>query len=377
LWDARRAGVDAERAWRGRLAEYMRSYPEQAREFMRRMQGELPDDFAETVRRLMTRTQRTAAAVATRKASQDVIEAFAPALPELLGGSADLAASNLTKWSGSRAVTRETSGNYINYGVREFGMAAIMNGLALHGGFIPYGGTFLTFSDYCRNAVRMAALMSIRSIFVFTHDSIGLGEDGPTHQPVEHLASLRLIPNLDVWRPCDTTESVVAWAAAIERTGGPTSLVFSRQTLPFQSRALQQTDNIRRGGYILVEPESEPRAVIIATGSEIALAVEAQKLLAQNGLPVRVVSMPSTNVFDRQDTLYHDLVLPRALPCVAVEAGVPDLWRKYVGRSGAVIGIDRFGESAPASDLFRYFEFTPERVVEVVTALIARHVAAN
>jgi transketolase len=250
-------------------------------------------------------------------------------------------------------------------------MAAVMNGLALHGGFIPYGGTFLTFSDYCRNALRMAALMGIRSVFVFTHDSIGLGEDGPTHQPIEHLATLRLIPNMDVWRPCDTMESVVAWTSAIERTNGPTSLVFSRQNLPFQARGVEEIDNIRRGGYVLVEPEREPQAVIIATGSEVAIAVEAQQALAAKGISVRVVSMPSTTVFDRQDPVYRDHVLPPTLPSVAVEAGVPDLWRKYVGRSGAVIGIDRFGESAPAADLFRYFDLVPERVVEVVTNLLA------
>jgi transketolase len=291
-------------------------------------------------------------------------------LPELIGGSADLASSNLTLWSGSRAVTSAGGGNYLYYGVREFGMAAVMNGLTLHGGFIPYGGTFLTFSDYARNALRMAALMRIRSIFVFTHDSIGLGEDGPTHQPIEHVATLRLIPNMDVWRPCDTVETVAAWSAAIERTTGPTSLVLSRQNLPFQTRAPEEIANIQRGGYVLVEPEGEAQAIVIATGSEVSLAVEAQKSLADEGIRVRVVSMPSTTVFDRQDFAYREQVLPAGLPCVAVEAGVPDIWRKYVGRSGAVVGIDHFGESAPAGELMRYFGFVPERVVEAVKSVL-------
>lgn len=372
MWDARHAGAIAEQAWDRRFVAYAKSYPGQACEFARRMRGELPDDFSENVQKLMARIQTKAVTMATRKASQEAIEAIAPALPELIGGSADLTGSNLTNWSGSRTVTASTGGNYLSYGVREFGMAAVMNGLALHGGFIPYGGTFLTFSDYCRNALRMAALMGVRSVFVFTHDSIGLGEDGPTHQPIEHLATLRLIPNMDVWRPCDTLETVVAWTSAIERASGPTSLVFSRQNLSFQTRLAAEMDNIRRGGYILAEPDTEPRAVIIATGSEVAIAIQAQKTLAANGIPARVVSMPSTTVFDRQDLVYRDHVLPPTLPGVAIEAGVPDIWRKYVGRSGAVIGIDRFGESAPAADLFRYFDIVPERVVEVVTAMLAR-----
>lgn len=371
LWDARSAGADAEDAWRRKLADYAKAQPHLSQEFERRARGELPQEFSEHIRQLMTRTNAKAATVATRKASQEAIEGIAPVLPELIGGSADLASSNLTLWSGSRAVTSTNGGNYLYYGVREFGMAAVMNGLALHGGFIPYGGTFLTFSDYCRNALRMAALMHIRSIFVFTHDSIGLGEDGPTHQPIEHVATLRLIPNMDVWRPCDTVETLLAWAAAVERSNGPTSLILSRQNLPFQSRQPDAIDNIRRGGYALVEPEGEePRAVIIATGSEVALAVEAQKKLAGEGIPVRVVSMPSTTVFDRQEVSYRERVLPANVPCVAVEAGVPDIWRKYVGRSGAVIGIDRFGESAPAADLMRYFEFVPERVVEAVKSVL-------
>jgi len=328
--------------------------------------------FEAHVDALMARVKEKAETIATRKASQNAIEALAPLLPELVGGSADLAGSNLTLWSGSRPITRDSGGNYLYYGVREFGMSAIMNGITLHGGFIPYGGTFLTFSDYCRNALRMAALMRIGSIFVFTHDSIGLGEDGPTHQPVEHAAALRLMPNMDLWRPCDSKESVVAWAAAIERRDGPTSLLFSRQNLPFQLRSSQEVANIRRGAYVLAEPDTAPHAVIVATGSEVPLAVEARKRLEQDGIPVRVVSMPSTNVFDRQDEAYRDRVLPPELPCVAVEAGVSDFWRKYVGRSGAVVGIDRFGESAPAGELFRHFGFTPERVVDAVKAVLAR-----
>jgi len=371
-WDARGQGAVYESNWMRSFAEYARNYPAEAREFERRMRGELPAGFAQRVRELMAVAKKKAQTVATRKASQDAIEGIAPILPELIGGSADLAGSNLTLWSGSRAITAQSGGNYLYYGVREFGMAAIMNGIALHGGFVPYGGTFLTFSDYCRSALRMAALMRIGTIFVFTHDSIGLGEDGPTHQPIEHLATLRLMPNMDVWRPCDSKESIVAWAAAIERRDGPTSLVFSRQGLPFQLRPSAEVENIRRGAYVLVEPDSEPRAVIIATGSEVALAVNAQRLLAQAGIPVRVVSMPSTTVFDRQEESYRDRVLAPQLPCVAVEAGVSDGWRKYVGRSGAVIGIDRYGESAPAGDLFRFFGFTPERVAEAVTSALAR-----
>jgi transketolase len=371
-WDARGQGAVYESNWMRSFAEYARNYPAEAREFERRMKGELPAGFAQRVRELMVAAKTKAQTVATRKASQDAIEGIAPILPELIGGSADLAGSNLTLWSGSRAITARSGGNYLYYGVREFGMAAIMNGIALHGGFLPYGGTFLTFSDYCRSALRMAALMRIGTIFVFTHDSIGLGEDGPTHQPIEHMAALRLMPNMDVWRPCDTKESIVAWAAAIERRDGPTSLVFSRQSLPFQLRPSEEVENIRRGAYVLVEPDSEPHAVIIATGSEVPLAVQAHKLLAQAGIAVRVVSMPSTTVFDRQEEAYRERVLPPELPCVAVEAGVSDFWRKYVGRSGAVVGIDRYGESAPAGDLFRFFGFTPERVAEAVTSTLAR-----
>jgi transketolase len=370
-WDAREGGGLAESSWNTLLGQYTRAYPAEARELQRRLAGDLPADFASRVQLLTDEVREKAATIASRKASQDVIEALAPGLPELLGGSADLAGSNLTMWSGSRPVGTN-GGNYIHYGVREFGMAAIMNGIALHGGFIPYGGTFLTFSDYCRNALRMAALMRIRSIFVFTHDSIGLGEDGPTHQAVEQVASLRLIPNMDVWRPCDAEESVVAWSAALERRDGPSCLIFSRQNLPFQRRSPQVAANIARGGYVLVEPPTLARAAIVATGSEVGLAVEAQKLLSQVGIPVRVVSMASTSVFDGQPQDYRDSVLPPQLPCVAVEAGSPDLWRKYVGRSGAVIGMRTFGESAPAGELFKHFGFTAGHVVEAVKSMLDR-----
>jgi transketolase len=369
-WDAREAGASSEGAWRLRFSQYLEAYPNEGHELQRRWSGELPDAFSGRVVDLLAKVREKGQSIATRKASQDTIEGLAPVLPELLGGSADLAGSNLTLWSGSRAVARNTSGNYIHYGVREFGMAAIMNGVALHGGFIPYGGTFLTFSDYCRNALRMAAVMKIRSIFVFTHDSIGLGEDGPTHQPIEHLASLRLIPNLDVWRPCDTEETLVAWVAALERREGPTCLVFSRQNLPFQRRASEMATSIHLGGYVLVEPPDEPHAIIVATGSEVGMAVEAQRLLMKERVPVRVVSMPSTTVFDRQDAHYRNSVLPPLLPCVAVEAGSSDLWHKYVGRTGAVVGIDRFGESAPAGELFKLFGFTAERVAKAVMGVL-------
>jgi transketolase len=290
-----------------------------------------------------------------------------PALPELFGGSADLSGSNLTMAKTSHVVGREGGGNYVFYGVREFGMCAVMNGIALHGGFIPYGGTFLVFSDYARNALRMAALMKIRVVYVFTHDSIGLGEDGPTHQPVEHAASLRLIPNMDVWRPCDAAESAVAWRAALERTKGPTALLLSRQNLPFAKRA--SDDGIEKGGYVLSDA-ADPRAVILATGSEVQLALGAQKLLADAGIAVRVVSMPSTTVFDRQPEDYRRSVLPEGLPRVAVEAGVTALWRKYVGTDGAVVGLDRFGESAPAGDLFKHFGFTAENVAKAARSVI-------
>ena len=370
-WDARAAGAQAEGAWNEKFAAYREKYPELAAEFRRRMAGELPGGWAAHCEKLLAQVVAKAETIATRKASQNAIEALGPLLPEFVGGSADLAGSNLTLWSGSRAIGRSEGGNYLHYGVREFGMAAIMNGLALHGGIIPYGGTFLVFSDYARNALRIAALMKIRAVYVFTHDSIGLGEDGPTHQPVEHAASLRLIPNMDVWRPCDTTESLAAWIAAVERRDGPSSLLFSRQNLPFQARTAEQTAGIRRGGYVLAEAAGgAPRAVIIATGSEVALALEAQKLLAGRGVPVRVVSMPSTNVFDRQDAAWRESVLPRGVPRVAVEAGVSDFWRKYVGLEGGVVGLDRFGESAPAGQLFKHFGFTPENVARTVESVL-------
>jgi len=375
-WDAKAKGAALEAGWNTRFAAYAAEFPELAAEFTRRMAGELPANWAAHVESVLARVAEKAETIATRKASQNSIEAFAPTLPELLGGSADLAGSNLTLWSGAKGVSRETGGNYVYYGVREFGMAAIANGVALHGGLIPYTATFLMFSEYARNALRMAALMKLRQIFVFTHDSIGLGEDGPTHQPVEQTATLRLIPNMDVWRPCDTTESAVAWASAIERASGPSSLAFSRQNLPFQPRTAAQTADIRRGGYVLSEAGTpsqpvSPQAIIIATGSEVALAMAARKQLADEGIAVRVVSMPSTNVFDRQDAAYRASVLPKGLPRVAVEAGVSDGWRKYVGLEGEVIGLDRFGESAPAGELFAYFGITTEAVVAAVKKVIA------
>ena len=375
-WDARAKGAAAEAEWNTRFAAYAAEFPDLAAEFTRRMAGDLPTNWAAHVESVLAKVTEKAETIATRKASQNSIEAFAPELPELLGGSADLAGSNLTLWSGAKGVSKTTGGNYVYYGVREFGMAAIANGIALHGGLIPYTATFLMFSEYARNALRMAALMKVRQIFVFTHDSIGLGEDGPTHQPVEQTASLRLIPNMDVWRPCDTTESAVAWAAAIERREGPSSLAFSRQNLPFQVRSADQVAEIRRGGYILSEAGTPPQtgkaqAVIIATGSEVALAMTAQKQLAEEGIAVRVVSMPSTNVFDRQDAAYRSAVLPAGLPRVAVEAGVTDGWYKYVGLEGAVIGVDRFGESAPAGELFKYFGITSDAVVAAVKKVLA------
>ena len=335
------------------------------------MAGNLPADWDAHVAAVLAKVTDKAETIATRKASQNSIEAYAPKLPELLGGSADLAGSNLTLWSGAKGVSKTSGGNYVYYGVREFGMAAIANGVALHGGLIPYTATFLMFSEYARNALRMAALMKIRQIFVFTHDSIGLGEDGPTHQPVEQTATLRLIPNMDVWRPCDTTESAVAWANAIERRDGPTSMCFSRQNLPFQTRTSDQVAAIRKGGYVLSEADGgKPQAVIIATGSEVALAIAAHKALSDEGVAVRVVSMPSTNVFDRQDAGYKASVLPAGLPRIAVEAGTTDGWYKYIGLEGRVIGIDRFGESAPAGELFKYFGITADAVVQAVKSVL-------
>ena len=369
-WDARPRGAALERAWRERFAAYAKAHPELAREFERRIAGELPADWRARVEALVARAAEKAETVATRKASQQAIEALAPALPELVGGSADLTGSNLTTWSGSKAVDGGGPGNYIYFGVREFAMAAIGNGLALHGGFIPYSGTFLTFSDYSRNALRMAALMRIRNIFVFTHDSIGLGEDGPTHQSVEHVSSLRLIPHMDVWRPCDTVETALAWTAAIERRDGPSTLALSRQNVPFVKRAPDAVAAIRRGGYVLADAGGAPRAVIIATGSEVGLALAAQKALSEGGIPTRVVSMPSTSVFDRQDAAWKDSVLPRGVPRVAIEAGVGDYWRKYVGLEGAVVAVDRFGESAPAGDVYKFLGIDADHLVAAVKGVV-------
>ncbi|HKC43142.1 MAG TPA: transketolase [Burkholderiales bacterium] len=372
-WDARAKGAALEDAWQERLAAYERKFPDLAAQFRRRMVGELPGVWAEHVRGLVERANAKAETVATRKASQNALEGLGPILPELFGGSADLTGSNLTMWSGSKLLNGTDHGNYLSFGVREFGMSAMANGIVLHGGFIPYVGTFLTFSDYSRNALRMAAIMKIRTIFVFSHDSIGLGEDGPTHQAIEHAATLRLIPNMDVWRPSDTVESVVAWAAAIERRDGPSALLFSRQNVPFQSRAPEAIAAIARGGYVLADSPN-PRAVIIATGSEVPLALGARAKLGEEGIAVRVVSMPCTSVFGRQAAQYREGVLPPGLPRVAVEAGVTDYWRKYTGAvdrpHGAVVGIDTFGESAPGPELFKYFGFTVENVVAAVRRVL-------
>jgi transketolase len=376
-WNARERGASAEEAWAQRYARYRAAHPELAAEFTRRMHGELPAAWSETAQAFAQAQNTKAEVVATRKASQLAIEAYAKALPELIGGSADLTWSVLTHWSGSKPVTRDTAGNYLHFGVREFAMCGIANGIALHGGLIPYMGTFLTFSDYARNALRMAAMMKLRSIFVFTHDSIGLGEDGPTHQSVEHAASLRLVPNMDVWRPCDTVETAVAWAAAIERKGGPSCLLFTRQNVPFQKRDAAQIAAIRRGGYVLADwsGAGAKRAVIIATGSEVGLAMGAREALAAEGIAARVVSMPCTSAFDRQDAAYRASVLPPGVPRIAVEAGATDGWRKYVGAvddpRAAVVGIDTFGESAPAGVLFKHFGFTVENVAATVKRVVA------
>jgi transketolase len=369
-WDQKQKGAAAEGAWNEVFAGYRAQYPELAAEFERRMKGDLPGHFEQTLADAIASTIDKKETIATRKASQNAIQALAPVLPEFLGGSADLTGSNLTNWKESIPLRSGTPGNHINYGVREFGMSAMMNGIALHGGFIPFGATFLTFSDYSRNALRMAALMKLRSLFVFTHDSIGLGEDGPTHQSVEHVSSLRLIPNLDNWRPCDTTESTVAWGEAVKRKDGPSTLIFSRQNLPFMERDAATVANIAKGGYVLRDAQN-PAAVLIATGSEVELVVKAAETLAGQGIQVRVVSMPSTDVFERQDAAYKAAVLGRGIPRVAVEAGVTDFWYKYVGLEGAVVGIDTFGESAPAPVLFKHFGFTVENVVAKVKAVLA------
>ncbi|MDE2148739.1 MAG: transketolase [Gammaproteobacteria bacterium] len=369
-WDARAKGAERHADWRRRFAAYRQAHPQLAAEFERRQSGALPADWPQRLDDVFGTALTQSKPLATRKASEAVLNAIAPPLPELFGGSADLSESNNTRWNGAAVVKPgRLCGRYLHYGVREFGMVAAMNGLALHGGLIPYGGTFLVFSDYARNAIRLSALMRLRAIYVLTHDSIGLGEDGPTHQPIEHLASLRLIPHLDLWRPASLLETTVAWAQAIGRGDGPSALVLSRQNLPVLQHVPAHVQAIARGGYVLAEAEGAPQTVILATGSEVGLAVEAQALLAREGLPVRVVSMPSTSVFDRQPASYRESVLPRHLPAVAVEAAHPDLWRKYVGRSGAVIGIDRFGESAPGDQVMAQFGFTAEHVAAAVRQL--------
>ncbi|GAB6059794.1 transketolase [Desulfonatronum parangueonense] len=371
-WDARQRGKELEDAWNAKFREYSAAYPELAAEFTRRMAGELPEGFMQTAQKFVRTTAAAAEKLATRKASQKAIEHFTPVLPELLGGSADLAASNLTKWSGAKPLAKTVwNGDYVFYGVREFGMAAIMNGIAAHGGFIPFGGTFLVFSDYSRNALRMAAMMGLRSIHVLTHDSIGVGEDGPTHQPIEHTASLRLIPNLRVWRPCDAVETSSAWAEALQRHDGPTALILSRQNLAHQERDEQAMANIRRGGYVLKDCDSIPQAIIMASGSEVDVAVEAANLLSAKGLKVRVVSIPCIELFDAQDQEYRQSVLPREVGVrLAVEAGVPESWRHLVGQDGDVLGMRRFGESAPGNQLFKHFNFTPEAAAQRLEQLL-------
>jgi len=381
-WDARPAGARAQADWQARFDAYAQAHPAEAAEFRRRMRGELPEGFAGTLQAFVEATVAKAETVATRKASQFAIAALAQALPELIGGSADLTGSNYTDWKGVAPVRAGKDGiafgRHINYGVREFGMAAIMNGMALHGGYLPFGGTFLTFSDYSRNAIRMAALMKQRVVHVFTHDSIGLGEDGPTHQSIEHASSLRLIPNLAVWRPCDTVETAVAWGQAVQRpasvgmdvrAGGPSALLLSRQNLPFVAREPEAVQAIARGGYVLSDA-ADPRAVVIATGSEVALALEAQRELAAEGIAVRVVSMPCTSAFDAQDESWRASVLPKGLPRVAVEAGCTAFWHKYVGLEGAVVGIDTYGESAPAGTLFKHFGLTAGQVAQAVKRVL-------
>ncbi|MFT5644060.1 MAG: transketolase [Janthinobacterium sp.] len=373
-WDAKEQGAVLENDWNARFASYSAKHPELAAELLRRMQGDLPQAFDGALAAAITACVDKQENIATRKASQNAIQALAPVLPEFLGGSADLTGSNLTNWKECVALRSGQPGNHINYGVREFGMSAIMNGIALHGGFIPFGATFLTFSDYSRNALRMAALMKLRSIFVFTHDSIGLGEDGPTHQSVEHISSLRLIPQLDNWRPCDSVESIVAWGCAVRRNDGPSTLIFSRQNLPYQQRTSEQITNIARGGYVLSDTGDNkvgaPQVILIATGSEVELATKAAQTLVAEGINVRVVSMPSTDVYDRQDAHYKASVLTKGVPRVAIEAGVTDFWYKYVGLEGAVVGIDTFGESAPAGTLFKHFGFTVDNVVAKVKAVL-------
>ncbi|MDR8532081.1 transketolase, partial [Serratia nevei] len=369
--DAKEAGQAKEAAWNDKFAAYAKAFPEQAAEFKRRMNGELPADWKADAKAFVEKLQANPANIASRKASQNALEAFGKVLPEFLGGSADLAPSNLTMWSGSKALNVDPAGNYIHYGVREFGMTAITNGIALHGGFLPYSATFLMFVEYARNAVRMAALMKLRNVFVYTHDSIGLGEDGPTHQPVEQLASLRVTPNMSTWRPCDQVESAVAWQYGIERNDGPTTLVFSRQNLTQQPRSAEQLANVYRGGYVLKDCAGTPDVILIATGSEVGITVEAADKLTAAGRKVRVVSMPSTDAFDKQDAAYRESVLPAAVTArVAVEAGIADYWYKYVGLNGAIVGMTTFGESAPAEQLFAEFGFTVDNVVAKAQALL-------
>uniref|UniRef100_UPI0005780D06 transketolase n=1 Tax=Serratia marcescens TaxID=615 RepID=UPI0005780D06 len=370
-WDAKEAGQAKEAVWNDKFAAYAKAFPEQAAEFKRRMNGELPADWKADAKAFVEKLQANPANIASRKASQNALEAFGKVLPEFLGGSADLAPSNLTMWSGSKALNVDPAGNYIHYGVREFGMTAITNGIALHGGFLPYSATFLMFVEYARNAVRMAALMKLRNVFVYTHDSIGLGEDGPTHQPVEQLASLRVTPNMSTWRPCDQVESAVAWQYGIERNDGPTTLVFSRQNLTQQPRTAEQLANVYRGGYVLKDCAGTPDVILIATGSEVGITVEAADKLTAAGRKVRVVSMPSTDAFDKQDAAYRESVLPAAVTArVAVEAGIADYWYKYVGLNGAIVGMTTFGESAPAEQLFAEFGFTVDNVVAKAQALL-------
>ncbi|UUM32504.1 transketolase [Vibrio japonicus] len=372
-WSAIETGAAKEAAWNEKFAAYEAAYPELAAEFKRRVNGELPAQWEEKASQIIADLQANPANIASRKASQNALEAFGALLPEFMGGSADLAPSNLTMWSGSKSLeAKDFSGNYIHYGVREFGMTAIMNGIALHGGFVPYGATFLMFMEYARNAMRMAALMKIQNIQVYTHDSIGLGEDGPTHQPVEQMASLRLTPNMSTWRPCDQVESAVAWKLAIERKDAPTALIFSRQNLAQQERSAEQVADIAKGAYILKDCEGKPELILIATGSEVELAVEAAAQLTTEGKKVRVVSMPSTDAFDKQDAAYREAVLPSDVTArIAIEAGIADFWYKYVGFGGKIIGMTTFGESAPAGELFKMFGFTTENVVNTAKELLA------
>ncbi|HAS3379600.1 TPA: transketolase [Vibrio cholerae] len=372
-WDAKQAGASKEAAWDEKFAAYAKAYPAEAAEYKRRVAGELPANWEAATSEIIANLQANPANIASRKASQNALEAFGKLLPEFMGGSADLAPSNLTMWSGSKSLTAEdASGNYIHYGVREFGMTAIINGIALHGGFVPYGATFLMFMEYARNAMRMAALMKVQNIQVYTHDSIGLGEDGPTHQPVEQIASLRMTPNMSTWRPCDQVESAVAWKLAIERKDAPSALIFSRQNLAQQPRSAEQVANIAKGGYILKDCAGQPELILIATGSEVELAVAAYEQLSAEGKAVRVVSMPSTDAFDKQDAAYREAVLPAAVTKrIAIEAGIADFWYKYVGFGGRIIGMTSFGESAPAGELFKLFGFTTENVVEQAKELLA------